>query len=335
MEFENVMSNDFWLTSGWHLTLRDDHGHMVPSADFMRAYFMREEVAPEEGSCDAEIALHKKLVDDPFAAVVPTDLFEIADKDVVHNYQAVLRFRNFLADYPTLESAYMAMARNAQPNIPPLFFEQIAQIILRNILDGETDPLQLRAAEILFRNQVVTLDDGRIMVADHATVQLQSGMQKALEPASTNDEVQIDILATETADEYWERSDLFNTSIDIAYTQPALDGLARVLEKWIAHFLPLTVRVSPMVKIEDEAWSWHIGLDAEATKILNDLYRSDEVDEPRLRRILCLFKLETDNGFVAEMAGKPVYLGLAMDEAGVVRMKPQNLLVNLPVSDPS
>jgi hypothetical protein len=67
----------------------------------------------------------------------------------------------------------------------------------------------LRAAEILFRNQVVTLDDGRIMVADHATVQLQSGMQKALEPASTNDEVQIDILATETADEYWERSDLF------------------------------------------------------------------------------------------------------------------------------
>jgi len=116
------MSNDFWLTSGWHLTQRDDHGHMVPSADFMRAYFMREEVAPEEGSCDAEIALHKKLIDDPFAAVVPTDLHEIADKDVVHNYQAVLRFRNFLADYPTLESAYMAMAHNAQPNIPPLFF---------------------------------------------------------------------------------------------------------------------------------------------------------------------------------------------------------------------
>ena len=49
MEFKNVMSNDFWLTSGWHLTTRDDHGHMMPSADFMRAYFMREEVAPEEG----------------------------------------------------------------------------------------------------------------------------------------------------------------------------------------------------------------------------------------------------------------------------------------------
>lgn len=329
------MGNDFWLTSGWHLTARDVHGHMVPSVDFMRAYFMREEVAPEEGSCDAEIALHKRLIDDPFAAVVPTDLFEIADKDVVHNYQAVLRFRNFLADYPTLESAYMANARNAQPNIPPLFFEQVAQIILRNILDGETDPFQLRAAEILFRNQLVTLDDGRIMVADHATVQLQSGMQKLIEPATVSDEVQIDILATETASEYWARSDLFNTSVDIAYTQPALDGLARVMEKWVGHFLPLSVRISPMVKIEDDAWSWHIGLDAEATKILNDLYRGEVVEDACLRRILCLFKLESDNGFVPEMNGKPVYLGLAMDATGVVHMKPQNLLVNLPVSDPT
>jgi hypothetical protein len=54
-----------------------------------------------------------------------------------------------------------------------------------------------------------------------------------------------------------------------------------------------------------------------------------------LRRILCLFTLETDNGFVPEMSGKPVYLGLAMDAAGIVRMKPQNLLVNLPVTEPS
>ena len=229
----------------------------------------------------------------------------------------------------------MAMACDMPAKIPPLFFEQVAQIILRNILDGETDPIQVRAAEMLFRNQVVTLDDGRIMVADHATVQLQVGVQKAVEPTKASDEVQIDILATETADEYWSRSDMFNTSVDIAYTQPALDGLARVLEKWIAHFLPLSPRITPMVKIEDEAWSWHIGLDAEATKILNDLYRGNDVEDNRLRRILCLFKLETDTGFVSEMQGKPVYLGLAMDATGVIRMKPQNVLVNLPLTEPS
>jgi hypothetical protein len=34
----------------------------------------------------------------------------------------------------------------------------------------------------------------------------------------------------------------------------------------------------------------------------------------------------------AAVAGKPVYLGLAMDDEGVVRMKPQNLIVNLPLA---
>jgi len=49
--------------------------------------------------------------------------------------------------------------------------------------------------------------------------------------------------------------------------------------------------------------------------------------------ILCLFSLEADDGFVPEMAGKKVYLGLSMDETGTVRMKPQNLLGNLPLAN--
>jgi len=34
---------------------------------------------------------------------------------------------------------------------------------------------------------------------------------------------------------------------------------------------------------------------------------------------------------IEEMRGRPVYLGLAADEQGCLRMKPQNLLVNLPL----
>jgi hypothetical protein len=33
------------------------------------------------------------------------------------------------------------------------------------------------------------------------------------------------------------------------------------------------------------------------------------------------------------MEGQTVYMALAMDPAGVLRMKPQNLLVNLPLAD--
>ena len=307
----------------------------MPTVDFMRAYFMRDEVAPEAESCPAELAFHKKLIDDPFASVVPTDLFEIADKDVVHNYQAVLRFRDFLSNHNSLEDAYMAITRGSKIHFPPLFVEQMTQIILRNIRDGVADPMQIRAAELLFRDQVVTLDDGCIMVADQETVKLQISIQRIQGEDAASNETVIDIMASETADEYWKRSDQFNTSVDIAFTQPALDGLARVMEKWVKHFLLLTVRITPMLQIDDDKWAWHLGLDAQATSILNDLYHDKEVSESRLKQILCLFKLEAESGFVAEMQGKPVYMGLAMDEAGVVRFKPQNLLVNLPLATPS
>ena len=224
------MTQDFWLTSGWHLLDRDADGRLVPSTDFMLAYYARDEIAPQEESCAAERALHARLSETPFAEVSEADFDPIVDRDVVHNYRAVLAFRAFLAQYPTLEAAYMAIVRGAKIDFPPLFVEQLTQIILRNILDRETDTLKIRAAECLFRQQTVTLDDGRIMVADHATVQLQAGMARMLQEGPAPDEVSIDILATETADEYWARSDMFNTSVDLAFTQPALDGFCRVMD---------------------------------------------------------------------------------------------------------
>ena len=61
-----MVKNDFWLTSGWHLLDKDDEGRLLPTEDFMRAYFYRPEVAPIEESCEAEIDIHKRLVDTPF-----------------------------------------------------------------------------------------------------------------------------------------------------------------------------------------------------------------------------------------------------------------------------
>ena len=101
----------------------------------------------------------------------------------------------------------------------------------------------------------------------------------------------------------------------------------------MAHFLHLQVTITPLVKIEDDHWLWHLGLDMNATAILNDLYAGKDVSEDRLREILCLFKLTAETGLKSEMAGHPVYMGLAMNAAGIVSAKPQNLLVNLPLSD--
>jgi len=59
------------------------------------------------------------------------------------------------------------------------------------------------------------------------------------------------------------------------------------------------------------------------------------VDETRLARLLSLFTLEFDDPTVmrTEIAGRPVYLGMAMTKDGALRIKPQNLLVNLPLAN--
>jgi hypothetical protein len=63
------------------------------------------------------------------------------------------------------------------------------------------------------------------------------------------------------------------------------------------------------------------------------LYEGTEVDGTRLQRLVSLFRLDfTDpQEMRPDVAGKPVYLGLMMNSAGIVKIKPQNLLVNLPL----
>ncbi len=77
------------------------------------------------------------------------------------------------------------------------------------------------------------------------------------------------------------------------------------------------------------------GLGTRLKSILNDLYHGIDVTEERLKQILCLFQLDASQGFVEEMNGKPVYVGLAMDENSKIKFKPQNILTNLPLSNSS
>ena len=61
------------------------------------------------------------------------------------------------------------------------------------------------------------------------------------------------------------------------------------------------------------------------------------VDDARMERLLTLFRMEfKDPSLMApDIAGRPVYLGLAMNEKKRLRLKPQNLLVNLPLAPES
>ncbi|HKU47781.1 MAG TPA: DUF6352 family protein, partial [Burkholderiales bacterium] len=123
--------------------------------------------------------------------------------------------------------------------------------------------------------------------------------------------------------------------ISVTYGRPALDALARVIQAWIGHFLELAVTVKPIRKIDEPRWAWHIGLDAESTEILNQLWTGGEVDHGRMQRILALFELrfEEPAAMRSDIAGRSIYLALSANEEGVVRMKPQNLLTNLPLHE--
>jgi hypothetical protein len=332
---------DFWRSSGYHLVRADAEGRLCPTDDFMRAYLLRPEIVPVEESCRAEVALHEALLAEPRLPVPNERLDTLADQDAQDNYRTVLRFRDRLLAAPSLEAAYLGLVRHGGLRLPPLFLDQLVHVILRHLLDGCDDPLRLRAAELLFREQKATIQDGAILLADHETVEMRTRSQGAggsghllVEAEAAPRTVTLDVLDEANAEAYWQRSDRFDTVLDLGFARPGLDALCRVLERWTEHLALTATSIQPVQAVRDERWRWHVGLDAEASTLLNDLYQGKEVAEARLARLLALFRFEFRNpeDVLPELRGRPVYLGLAMSEEQRVRLKPQNLLVNLPLA---
>src|SRR6202008_1007644 len=125
-----------------------------------------------------------------------------------------------------------------------------------------------------------------------------------------------------------------DTVISLTYGRPALDALGRVIEAWFFPFLRTKVQVKPIRKIDEPRWAWHIGLDAESSAILNELWSGAEIEQGRMPNVLPIFALQFDDpaAMRTDVRGRTVYLALSCED-GVVRLKPQNLLTNLPVHE--
>lgn len=332
---------DFWRSSGYRLLTTGTDGRVTLTDDFLRASLLRPELAPVPESCAAELALHDKLMAAPRSVVGEGELAALADPDIRENFAIWLRFRARLTGAPSLEAAYAALFRDGV-DVPPLMVQQLTEVLLRHVLGENADPMQARVAEMLFRPQKIAVrDDGAVMAADELTVELHSTtggfgslgelLQQSRVPSRT---VDLDVLDAENAATYWERDERRDLAISLNRGRPALAALCRVLERWIGHFLGVAVTIEPRSEIDDERWAWHVGLDAEASGLLNDLYNRADVDAERMGRLLCLFELRFTNP--ADMrpgiAGRPVYLAMAMDPQSRLRLKPQNLLLNLPLA---
>jgi hypothetical protein len=322
------------LSCGHHLLDRDEGGGLLVSDAFLKAYMARPEIAPPAEACAAERSLHERLLLDPRQPVGPAQIAEIADVDARENWEVMVAFRDHLARHRTLEAAYLDIVRR-NLKFPHIFLNQIVHAVLRNVLDDCEDAFVVRAAEMFFRPQKLTLHDGSLVAADEETV---SGMgDKPLSPLVSMlglpAAAEIDVLSDGNADSYWERSDLFDMALDLTAGRRGLAALGEVVERWIAHLLAVDVAIEPVVELEDVTFTWYVGLDAEATRIGDMLWNGDDLDEPTRGRVIGLYRLTfPDSADVLErVRGEPVYLITAMSADKVLRLKPQNLVTGLPI----
>lgn len=336
---------NYWANSAYKTLAISPDRQLLVTDDFLRTYMARPELALVPESCPAERALHQRLTDNPRTEVVEADIAAMADEDIQENYRVWLRYRARLLSASSLEAFYMSLFKGEGVDVPPLFISLLAQIFIRHILGDEAHPLEVRMGELFFRNQKITvIEDGIVMGADEEVVARNAQasdtgniMDLLKGKSMTMRSADLDVLHEDNADEYWSRNEDFDLAVQLNFGHEPINRFCRVLEKWVKHFLGASVRITPMQQISDPKWSWHVGLDAAATEILNKLYNKELVEADELQKVICLFRLDfIDEAAVAKaQAGKPVYMAIAMNDQQQLKLKPQNLLFNLPLAKAS
>jgi hypothetical protein len=273
------------------------------------------------------------LLNDPWKAVAASQVALMADADARENWQMMIAWRDHLAKHRTLEAAYLDIVRH-KIKFPHVLIDQLVQAILRNVLADCGDVFVLRAAEMFFRPQKLMVREGLVTAIDEEMESLlgsqpRSPLAELLGLAA----VEVDTLNDATAGSYWERSDRFDMALDLTSGQRGLVALGDVITRWLSHLLAIDVAVEPLTGLHNVRLSWYIGLSSDATRIGDAIWNGGDLDDAMRSRLVGLFRLVfRDPADMAEnVAGEPVYLLLAAAPDGVLRLKPQNLLIGLPI----
>ena len=329
---------------------------LAPTDPFLRSFLSLAELVVAAESCPAERRLHESLRASPRLKVDAADLSALRDDDARSNYAVFLRFRDALLAAGTLEAYYLGLVQDGRIAVPPFFIDRVVETIVDHI-ERDSDPFERRASELLSRTQRIAIVEGRVLCGDREVIDRLSEtagfgdigrlLRESQAPLRSSS---LEVLSTANAGGFRRAgaprsflldmthgiaSDLgHGLSVKLTNMHSGLRALARVLERWIGHFLDVATTIIPLQRIDDAAWAWHIGLDVDSTALLNDLWHGESLEPERLKHLLGLFRLEFANPdeMRADIAGKPVYLGLAMTRAQTLKLKPQNLLLNLPLA---
>jgi hypothetical protein len=349
----------FWTACGHQHLQPNARGWLQATPGYWRWWLECPELALVPESCAAEQRVHQALLAAPEQALRPELIDAIADADVRENYRLFLRFRDDVQGAGTLESAYMAWMQAGQIELPTLFIDRVVQAVVARMLEPQQDAWVWRAAELLFRRQRITVQNSRVLAGDSDTLdalQASGGLgamgRLLMEAGAPLKAADVRVLHADNAAQYLAQRQgqgrhafLFDMTHEIQKTLPhglvlnmvharsGLKALAKVLARWVQHMRGVAVQIEPVQKVDDPAWRWHLGLDATASALLDDLYRGLPLAASRQQQLISLFTLRFEDEHLvrADVRGKPVYLGLAMDAHGLLKLKPQNLLLNLPL----
>ncbi len=321
---------EFWVASGHHLTRLDRDGRMVVTDELILAWLARPEVLPPAEACPAERALHARLTVTPRAKVGAVEIEGLADPDARENWRYLIAMRDALIAAGTVEEGYLDLVREGV-RLPFVLLDQLAQLILRNALHGCEDPRVLRAAEMFFRPQRGHLSDGALMLADDELVgELEAERHSSPLTAMLKGGAEgLDVLGEGNGWTYWSRSDAHTMVLPFGADPKAREALAAAIAAFVRHLLGHEVHVVPMPRAEGVEMRWFVGLDPVGTAIGNALWRG----EPTHGALVGLFQLNflRSDGVRPDLAGAPVWLLLGMADDNVIRLKPQNLVMGLPL----
>ncbi len=161
-------------------------------------------------------------------------------------------FRDHLMDHRTLEAAYLDLVRRGVGS-HAVSFHQSARACDPAKRAGRLRrcAFMLRAAELFFRPQRLTVHDGSLIAADEETI---AGAQpRTVSPLVSMLGLPAPARSTcstrSTPTTYWERSDLFDMALDLTAGRRGLAALGDVIKQWIAHLLSIEVEIEPLIEL--------------------------------------------------------------------------------------
>ncbi|MBO0741994.1 MAG: hypothetical protein J2P51_11275, partial [Hyphomicrobiaceae bacterium] len=122
--------------------------------------------------------------------------------------------------------------------------------------------------------------------------------------------------------------------LDLSVNRRGLRALGQAITRWLSHLLALDVSIEPLTELNKVNLSWYVGLTAEGTRIGDALWQGEEIGNATEASVIALYRLGFGDRMVVTegLRGEAVYLLAAMASDKTLRLKPQNLIMGLPLS---